>query len=541
MSLDGIVEPAAETFARAEWVALFVGVTGIYMLVLACHGLRLTGPELHLARPDGRAGRTWIRSGDSPRGGCGMPIRRLVAGGLLAIGVVAAACGGSSGDADPSGTRAPATPESAPAADEGAVDTAIPGPEIPDPAATPARPEPADTAVGSARPEESSDGADDDRFLFLPADAEFTPDGDRIIREAPEAIPGRSSQDWKTNWGVHIIALDELFAGGPPRDGILPLDDPKFIDVAAADEIYVDNSPLIQFELNGDVRAYGLDILTWHEIVNDVVGGVPVTVTFCPLCNSAIAFDRRVGEMTLDFGTSGLLRFSDLVMWDRQTESLWQQIGGKAIVGDMVGARLTILPAGIVSWKQFRESFPDGLVLSRLSEPRYAAEGRYGQNPYVGYDSIDQQPFLFRGELDARLSPFERVVTLDLGDEFVAYPSVLLAQVRVYEDVRKGKEIAVFWTPGASTSLGSGIIDTSRQVGSTGVFAREVNGRLLRFVANPDDEQTFIDEETGSIWNIFGEAVAGPLAGAQLEAQVHTDHFWFAWAAFQPDTEVVSG
>ena len=219
-----------------------------------------------------------------------------------------------------------------------------------------------------------------------PPTRDVTPGGDSIIRQSTP-VPVYAFT-WNTNWDIRIIELDELQQGGPPRDGIPSIDAPRFITVPEADAIYPDNSPVIQFEVDGDVRAYPLDILIWHEIVNDTVGGVPVAVTFCPLCNTAITFDRHLAGLTLEFGTSGLLRRSDLVMYDRTTETLWQQIGGAALVGDLVGARLQPLPASIVSWQQFRANFPDGLVLSR--DTGFVRD--YGLNPYTGYDNINNNP-----------------------------------------------------------------------------------------------------------------------------------------------------
>ncbi|MGH2602162.1 MAG: DUF3179 domain-containing protein, partial [Dehalococcoidia bacterium] len=175
---------------------------------------------------------------------------------------------------------------------------------------------------------------------------------------------------------------------------------------------------VIAFEHAGDARAYPLAILIWHEIVNDTVGGLPVTVTFCPLCNTAIVFDRRLDGQVLDFGTTGNLRHSDLVMYDRQTESWWQQVTGEAIVGELTGKQLTFLPAVIVAWSEFKAAYPQGQVLS--SETGFLRD--YGQNPYTGYDDADESPFLFRGTADGRLPPKERVVTVSLGGEDVAYP-----------------------------------------------------------------------------------------------------------------------
>ncbi|MFQ5875457.1 MAG: DUF3179 domain-containing protein, partial [Dehalococcoidia bacterium] len=179
-----------------------------------------------------------------------------------------------------------------------------------------------------------------------------------------------------------------------------------------------DNEPVISFELNGDARAYPIQVLIWHEVVNDVVGGVPVVVTFCPLCNTALAFERTLNSTVHDFGTSGMLRFSDLIMYDRQTQTWWQQIGGEAIVGELTGTRLKQLPASIVSWKAFRTSFPGGQVLSR--DTGFARD--YGRNPYTGYDDVNKPPFLFVGPEDDRLRPVDRVVTVSIGDEAAAYP-----------------------------------------------------------------------------------------------------------------------
>ena len=139
---------------------------------------------------------------------------------------------------------------------------------------------------------------------------------------------------WKTDFQYHSVPFTDIISGGPPRDGIPPLDNPRFVDVNMADEWLSDLEPVMSFELNGDVRAYPIQILMWHGVVNDVVGGVPVTVTFCPLCNSAIVFERTINGMVFDFGTSGNLRNSDLVMWDWQTESWWQQLTGEAIIYD---------------------------------------------------------------------------------------------------------------------------------------------------------------------------------------------------------------
>ena len=390
-------------------------------------------------------------------------------------------------------------------------------------------------AEASAEDEPASDPPPPDSGTFLPLDADLTPAGEPILRDL--GAPSHFGRGWNTNFDISLVEYEEILSGGVPRDGIPTIRDPRFISIAEADAVYVDHSPVMQVSLNGDARAYPLEILIWHEIVADVVGGVPVAVTFCPLCNTAITFDRTIAGTVYDFGVSGLLRHSDLIMYDSQTESLWQQIGGAAIVGDMVGARLTVLPSTIVAWGDFKAQYPEGIVLSR--ETGYAR--RYGANPYAGYDRIGNTPFLFRGEIDPRLSAMERVVTLDLPDDAVAYPFTLLAERRTVADVRDGRAIVVFWTPGVRSALDEADFARSREVGATGVFERSVDGRPLDFRPNPDDPATFLDAQTQSVWNIFGSARSGPLAGTQLTPVVHANHFWFAWAAFQPDTVVFGG
>lgn len=259
--------------------------------------------------------------------------------------------------------------------------------------------------------------------------------GGAVVRAAHqgERIPFDTSE-WKTDFTKHSIPLSEIISGGPPKDGIPAIDKPAFDTVEAAEKWLKPKEPVILFRSNGDARAYPLQILIWHEIVNDTIGGTPAAITFCPLCNTAIAFDRRLKDRVLDFGTTGRLRFSDLVMYDRQTESWWQQITGEAIVGSLTGERLTMLPAQIVAWETFRATFPAGRVLSRATGfPR-----AYGANPYVGYDDVNSSPFLYRGPQDKRLRPMERVVAVSLGREDVAYPFSTLEKVRVVNDTVGG-------------------------------------------------------------------------------------------------------
>lgn len=343
----------------------------------------------------------------------------------------------------------------------------------------------------------------------------------------------RLTSSWNTNWERRTVSTAEMMSGGPPRDGIPPIDNPNFISPDEAAEWLADNEPIVIFAHDGDARAYPLQILTWHEIVNDEVGGLPVSVTFCPLCNATVVFDRRLGDTVYDFGVSGLLRNSDLIMWDRQTESLWQQFTGEGIIGDLAGAQLRFLPSAIISFADFRAAHPDGLVLSRET----GHNRQYGRNPYVGYDTIGQNPFLFTGEIDGRLPAMVRVITLSLDDLDIAYPLPTLAEMGVINDEQAGQPIVVFHTPGTASALGAAVIANAEDVGATGVFDPILDGQRLTFRA---ENGRFIDEQTNSAWTILGQAETGPLAGSQLNRLVHADHFWFSWAAFKPDTIIYS-
>ena len=255
-----------------------------------------------------------------------------------------------------------------------------------------------------------------------------------------------------------------------------------------------------------------------------------MTVTYCPLCNSAVVFERTFDGTVYDFGVSGNLRNSDLIMWDRQTQSWWQQLTGEAIAGELAGAQLRFVPAQIVSWAAFAEEYPDGLTLDRPGFSR-----AYGNNPYPYYDNLDSYPFLFHGEADPRLPPKQRVAAVEINGEAAAFPYSVLAVERVVHHEVGGEEIVVFYEFGTTSALGSRSIADAADVGATGVFRPVLDGERLTFAFDGD---AITDEGTGSRWNVLGRAVSGPLAGRQLERVNAQDHLWFAWAAFKPHTTV---
>ncbi len=342
--------------------------------------------------------------------------------------------------------------------------------------------------------------------------------------------------NWRTDFSQHIVPLSEITSGGPPKDGIPAIDNPKFVSVREADAWLDDSEPVVVLNIGEDAKAYPLQILMWHEIVNDEIAGIPVTVTFCPLCNTALSFDRRFDGQVLDFGTTGRLRHSDLVMYDRQTETWWQQATGQGLVGDYAGERLEFIASPLVSWETFKRTHPEGRVLSRDTGHARA----YGSNPYVRYDELNRDPYesFFDAEVDRRLPAKERVVALSARHQARAYPFSTLRDVRVINDTFDGRDIVVVWAPGTASALDAATIRDSRDVGASGVFDRHVGDRVLTFTRA--DDGLFMDEQTGSTWNVLGMAVDGPLEGLQLEPVQHGNHFWFAWAVFMPETEVIT-
>ncbi|MGH2845769.1 MAG: DUF3179 domain-containing protein [Thermoleophilaceae bacterium] len=357
------------------------------------------------------------------------------------------------------------------------------------------------------------------------------PSGDGSGRGGGSEALQVDTSGWETDFSKHSVPLSEFRSGGPPRDGIPPIDEPKPTSQADADEWLADREPVLAVEVGDRVRAYPVQILVWHEIVNDTLDGRPIAVTYCPLCNSSLVFDRRVGGRTLTFGTTGNLRRSDLVMWDRQTESWWQQLTASAVVGELTGTKLKVLASQTLSWADFKRIHPGGDVLSRDT----GVERDYGSNPYAGYDQPDSQPFLLDGEADDRLPPKERVVAVFAADETVVVPFSRLAREPVVATEAGGRPVVVLYKRGVVSPLDAPSIEGSRDVGTAAAFDPSVDGQRLNFERR---DNGFVDRQTGSRWNIAGQAVAGELAGERLEAVRHDQQVWFALAAFVPDARI---
>lgn len=339
-----------------------------------------------------------------------------------------------------------------------------------------------------------------------------------------------------TNFERASVEMNEILSGGPPRDGIPSIDKPQFVSTDSAGEWLADNEPVIALTVDGVSRAYPLQILMYHEIVNDELAGQPVAVTFCPLCNASIVFARAVDDgkekRLLDFGTTGRLRNSDLVMYDRQTESWWQQFTGRGIIGDYTDTVLPRLPSQITSFSDFKTAFPDADVLSvntGFTRP-------YGNNPYRGYDAIDSNPFLYNGEIDPRLPPMERVLSIRSVAKTQLIPLQPLLKKPLVNIEIDNEPVAVFAASTAASALDAGRIAESRPIPAAAAFLATVDDQALTFVLVNDVIQ---DEQTGSEWNTFGKSTQGKLSGTQLQQLDDGVHFAFAWLAFDPDAQII--
>ncbi len=354
---------------------------------------------------------------------------------------------------------------------------------------------------------------------------------------AQRFVRGKFDPRWKTDTTKTIVNLRE-FKSLMPRDGFEVFNNPGFIGSEEALNFYFKFEPVIAIVIEGEARAYPLNVLTFHEIANDVINGVPIAVTFCPLCNAGIVYDRRFkyngNEYVFDFGVSGMLRKSDMVMWDKQTETWWQQLTGEGLVGELSGEMLTFLPSLIISVDEFFTSYPEGKIMLSHRKDKYGQT--YGSNPYHNYDSIGNQgSHFFDGEIDDRLPAMERIVDIENGGAYKIYPFKEIRKRKVINDDFKGKQIVIFYAGKTVSVLDKENIEDSRHIGTVTVFSSIVDGERLSFKKK---KRNFSDLETGSVWDITGKCLEGTYKGKQLVMEVHSNHFAFAWLAFHPDSEI---
>lgn len=316
-----------------------------------------------------------------------------------------------------------------------------------------------------------------------------------------------------------IVPLDKIVSGGPPPDGIPSIDNPKFVSIQEADKFLQDGDQVVGLNINGDIRAYPLQILVWHEIVNDNVGGTPVAVTYCPLCFTNQVFNRTVDGKTIEFGTSGKLYNSNLVMYDRINNSLWSQALGQAIVGEHAGVKLDRIPFDVAFWKDWKDLYPDTKVLSRdtgITRP-------YGADPYGDYYTNGDLFFPVSNK-DNRLGLKEIIVGLENAGQYKAYKLRQIEDSKVVNDRIGNNSVALF-------SLHPFMVR---------VFDTTVDAQKLEFQFDKNISK-ITDKQTGSEWNFDGIGIMGPMKGKHLTRLPFDEGFWFEWVAFHPETELYTG
>ena len=340
------------------------------------------------------------------------------------------------------------------------------------------------------------------------------------LKLIPGASSGAAGQQSNNGQEVkHIVPLDQIVSGGPPPDGIPSIDNPKFLSIVDASKFLKDSDLVVGLTINGQTKAYPLLILVWHEIVNDKVGGVPVSVTYCPLCFSTQVFNRTISGHVVEFGTSGKLYNNNLVMYDRLSGSLWSQALGEGIAGTHAGESLNRIPFDLAYWKDWKQLYPNSMVLSTdtgFTRP-------YGVDPYGDYYTSDQLFFPI-SNLDKRLGLKEMVVGLDNEGQHKAYILHQIESSKVINDKVGNKSIVLFSLYPRMARVYSPIID----------------GRTLDFQYNATTNK-ILDKQTGSEWNFDGIAVNGQLKGKQLTRLPFDEGFWFLWAPFHPQTRIYPG
>ncbi|NQW22869.1 MAG: DUF3179 domain-containing protein [SAR202 cluster bacterium] len=318
---------------------------------------------------------------------------------------------------------------------------------------------------------------------------------------------------------------DELQNG--LRDAIVPVDRPAYGEPDSLPWL-TDEHLIIGYESGSETFAYPINILNFHEIVNDTIGGEPFLVTYCPLCFSGVVFSRNVDGETLTFGNTSALYQSDLVMYDHQTGSYWFQVAGEAVVGTLTGSRLKPLPSATMPWGDWKTLHPGTRLMTGTEQQETLfATSRYASGFGSGYqDRINNEQFAFpvdADKLDGRLSAGEIVLTVEVGVDggATAFPLGIIGDGAANAEVG-GLPVVVFTTAGGL---------------SVGAFSRDTNGQTLTFSYEKDD-QNFVDEETGSTWDMAGRAQSGPLLGSRLDRMSTRRSFWFAVAISFPGIEI---
>jgi hypothetical protein len=318
--------------------------------------------------------------------------------------------------------------------------------------------------------------------------------------------------------GSWLIPQNEVRDGGPGKDGIPALQDPQRVSVDDPTNHYLEDEDLVLgYYYNGEVVAYPHDILDWHEIINDKVGGQAIAVTYCPLTGTGIGWGRMIEEDITTFGVSGLLYNSNLIPYDRKTGSNWSQIRLECVNGSLIGVEPVILPLIEMPWKTWKKLFPGSMVIS-------ASTGHsrdYGSYPYGSYKTSNSLYFPAI-PADDRLHSKERVLSIVQG-----------GSARVYRFENFDVGLSVIQDEFKGTNL---LVAGIRDEYMVAFNAKTKDGQVLEFSAGVD-AGTLVDKE-GNEWNLFGTAISGPRKGEQLNPIKSFMAYWFSIGAFYPEPEI---
>ncbi len=319
-----------------------------------------------------------------------------------------------------------------------------------------------------------------------------------------------------------LIPSSQLVNGGPGRDGIPALNRPAAVAAAAGDQFLAPDALVLGVSLGGQARAYPHNVLWWHEIVNDDLGGRPITVSYCPLTGSGMVYDPAIAGQTLNFGVSGLLFDNNLVLFDRATESLWSQMRVQGVCGRLAGTPAPLAPVTQSTWAGWKALHPETTVVSFNT----GFSRNYNQYPYGTYDQLNDNSLLFpQSFIDPRRPMKELVLGIVHEGTARAYPYGPLGERTVINDTVGGRAVLVVFDRATEMAI---------------AFEREVAGRVLSFEAAEATGFPFRlrDRETGTWWNLTGTAVSGPQAGRRLSQVATYSAMWFAWASFNRGTEL---
>jgi hypothetical protein len=344
---------------------------------------------------------------------------------------------------------------------------------------------------------------------------------------------------WSTDTTLHTVQLDELTMA-VAKDALPTLDFPKFITKNDPAFNFYEHEPVIEISYNGESKAYPLSLLTMFELSNDSIGGEQVMITYCPMCNSAMVFNRKVKrdskDYLLHFGISGLLMHNDMIMYDKETNSWWEQLMGEAIVGELAGTELKMMRALIISVKDYFDRYPQGKILS--PEDLYLISSETGHRPFhhLNHDNnhLDSTYYLPE-KVDPRLPPLERVFDIHVENHSMIYPFTSIAKKEVINEVFENMNFVIFYHKDMVSVLDEDDFKKSKKIGSATAFRRDLDGVIYTFKKKAN---YFVDDQTGSVWDITGYCKEGSLKGKQLWIIPHSNHFAFAYLAFFPDATI---